>query len=368
MSDPAEDVGSNNEKNLLSSFLLNEQFEDYGLFQMNQEERKRIFNDIRALDVELGRDYRNVLRAEISRMIQITDVPPKLVYYLNDVSVEELIQFICIQKQDQWIRRVLYEFSDCGLWVRSYLSSRNDSIRSYQQWDIKNWHDCYKNLLKDVLYLYAKHGETFVRAMKQFIKPLHFVFNDNWPNYDEMTTEEDMAVRESFDYWDRRDEEQNPYDFEELFSHCLDCVLGYETSKYCGYFLRVVAPWIAGARTALDNSRADFYFYDRERMRMQQEQRLVKFKIEEKDGFFRLKRFISEDERVFMELCGLKSDDEKDQKMKCELKPDVKKSKQQVVASTTNEVASSFHCFTPFPSKGGFSNYQKLTENTLELK
>ncbi|CAP27428.2 Protein CBG07739 [Caenorhabditis briggsae] len=363
MSDPPENVENNNEKNLLSRFLLNEQCADDGLFLMNQEDREKIFNDMRALDVELGRNYRNVLRAEISKTIETEDIPPRLVYYLDDVPVEELIQFICIQKQDQWVSCLLSHLSDCSLRAKEHLSSRNDSFKKYQQWDVKNWHYCYKNLLKDVLYLYAKHGEMFVRALNQFLTPIYHDFIDDDP-----FTEDDSTTSFLDYYIGKRDEEEDPYNCEEFFSHCLDCLVGFETSNNCGYFLRVVAPWIAGAKTALDNSRADLYFYDRERMRMQQEQRLVKYKIEEKNGFFHLKRFDSKEERVLMEGCGVKNDDEKDQKQKSELEPDVKKSKQQIVASTTNEVASSFHRFTPFPSKGGFSHYQKRMENILELK
>ncbi|CAO4386988.1 unnamed protein product [Caenorhabditis nigoni] len=341
MSDPPEDPESNNENNL-SRFLLNKQDnKDYGLFPLDQEERQEIFSDMRAFDF-LGRKYRNVLRAKISDTIFTVQDPPRLINYLDDVPLEELIQFIHTHRK------------------RTTSGSRNNCIQSYQQWDIKNWQDCYKNILKDVFYLYEKHGEMFVRALNHFITPLHNAFIDD-----------DPFAEDDYDdcYIVKRDEKEDPYDFGELFTHCLDCVLGYQTSKDCGYFLQVLAPWLDGAKKALRNSRADFNLYDRERMRIQRKQRLVKFKIEEENGFFVLKNWVAEDQRVSMQMNGVNSEvsKEKEKAKKRKLVIDVTKSKKkQAVASTTIETSSSFHRSTPFPSNGGFSQYKKPTENTLE--
>ncbi|UMM43642.1 hypothetical protein L5515_019069 [Caenorhabditis briggsae] len=119
----------------------------------------------------------------------------------------------------------------------------------------------------------------------------------------------------SHDYYiGQRDEEQSPYDFEELFTHCLHLVLGYHTSRDCGYFLQVLAPWLDGAKKALDNSRADFNLYQRERMRIQKKQQLIKFKIEKDDSLFVLKKYVAEDQRVSMQMDGVKSEISKDKK------------------------------------------------------
>ncbi|CAO4386987.1 unnamed protein product [Caenorhabditis nigoni] len=367
MSDPPENAENNHENNL-SRFVLNMKRKDYGLFQMNQEERERIFNDMRALDKELGRNYRNVLRAEISDTIFTVQDPPRLINYLDDVPVEELIQFICIQKKDdQWIRRVLTDLSRCFLWVEEHLSSRNNYIQSYQQWDRKNWKDCYKNILKDVIYLYEKYGEMFVRALNQFITPLHIAFIDE----DEFDDQDFDTIDGYNDYYlGQRDEAHNPYDFEELFFHCLHLVIGYQISKDCPYFLQVLAPWLDGAKKALRNSRADFNFHDRERMRIQRKQRLAKFDIEKENGYFILKKCVVEDQKVSMQMDGMKNEISKEKKKakKRKLVIDVTKSKKkQAVASTTIEASSSFHRSTPFPSNGGFSQYLlRIQKTTIE--
>ncbi|PIC20661.1 hypothetical protein B9Z55_025779 [Caenorhabditis nigoni] len=349
MSDPPEDPESNNENNL-SRFLLNKQHnKDYGLFPLDQEERQEIFSDMRAFDF-LGRNYRNVLRAKISDTIFTVQDPPRLINYLDDVPLEELIQFIHTQEEDdQWVRRVLTNLSNCSFSVEEHLSSRNNCIQSYQQWDIKNWQDCYENILKDVFYLYEKHGEMFVRALNHFITPLHNAFIDD-----------DPFAEDDYDdcYIVKRDEKEDPYDFEKLFSHCLYYVLECQTSRDCGYYLQVLAPWLNGAKKALRNSRADFNLYDRERMRIQRKQRLAKFKIEKENGFFVLNKYVAEDQKVSMQMDGVKSEIsmEKKKAKKRKLVIDVTKSKKkQEMASTTIETSSSFHRSTPFPSNGGFS-------------
>ncbi|CAO4386990.1 unnamed protein product [Caenorhabditis nigoni] len=362
MSDQPEDAENNHENNL-SRFLLKKQLDkDYGFFPLNQEEREEIFRDMRALDVELGRKYRNVLRAEISDTIFTEKGPPRLINYLDDVPLEELIQFIHAQKEDQWVRRVLSDLSRCFLKVQEHLGSRNNHIQSYQQWHLKNWQDCYKNILKDVFYLYGKHGEMFVRALNQFLTQLHTAFIDE----DEFG-DQDFATIESYnDYIAQRDEVQNPYDIEKLFSHCLHLVLESHTSKDCGYFLQVLAPWLEGAKKALRNSRADFNLHDRERMRIRRKQRLAKFKIEKENGFF-VRKYVAEDQRVSMQTDGVKSEISKEKKKakKRKLVIDVTKSKKkQAMTSTTIETSSPFHRSTPFPSNGGFSQYLLRIQKT----
>ncbi|PIC20663.1 hypothetical protein B9Z55_025780 [Caenorhabditis nigoni] len=365
MSEHPEDA-ENNHENDISRFLMKKHCKkDYGLFPLDQEEREEIFSDMRALDV-LGRNYRNVVRAEISDFILTNRGPPRLVYYFDDVPMEELIQFIHTQEEDdQWVRRLLTNLSD-SLWsVEEHLSSRNNRIQSYQQWDIKNWQDCYKNILKDVFYLYEKHGEMFVRALNQFLTPLHIAFID-----EDLFNEPDVDTIESYnDYIAQRDEVQNPYDIEKLFSHCLHLVLESHTSKDCGYFLQVLAPWLEGAKKALRNSRADFNLYDRERMRIQRKQRLAKFKIEKENGFF-VRKYVVEDQRVSMQTDGVKSEIsmEKKKAKKRKLVIDVTKSKKkQEMASTTIETSSPFHRSTPFPSNGGFSQYLlRIQKTTIE--
>ncbi|CAO4386991.1 unnamed protein product [Caenorhabditis nigoni] len=89
-------------------------------------------------------------------------------------------------------------------------------------------------------------------------------------------------------------------------------------------------------------------------------------KIEkDENGLFVLKKFVPEDEKSSMELSGVKNHSSKAQKRKSEMEHDVTKPKKQVVASTTNEVASAFHRFTPFPNRGGFTHYTMCIQKPI---
>ncbi|UMM43645.1 hypothetical protein L5515_019071 [Caenorhabditis briggsae] len=308
--------------------------------------RETIFTEMRALDVELGRNFRNQLRGTMFKGMEY-GLPPKMISYLSDVSLEELIEFICTRNEEDWINRVLTNLKWELTNSRQNIEDTNNYIRSHHQWNITNWHVCYENILKDVLYLYAKHGKMFVHALAQFITKIGIIFYYEDPHAGGPFAEGFRARQDIL--WDydvcSRDEENIPYNFEDLFYHCLICILKYQVSKDCDYALRVLAPWLVGTKEALDNLDI-FFFYDQERMRKQQQLRLAKYKIEKIHGLFVLKKFAPEDEKS---------------KMKRKL---VIKSKKQVVDSTTNEVASSFHRSTPFPSKGGFSQYQMRDQNT----
>ncbi|PIC20670.1 hypothetical protein B9Z55_025787 [Caenorhabditis nigoni] len=327
--------------------------------------RETLFTEMRSLDAELGRNFRNLLRGTISKGNEYA-LSPKMMTYLSDVSVEELIEFICARNEKYWIKRTLTDLKwDCLSKARQNIEETNKFIRSHHQWDITNWHVCYENILKDVLYLYAKHGKLFVHALAQFITKIGIIFYYEDPlaggPFAEGYRSREMILWEYSEC--SRDEENITYDFEDLFLTCLICILKYQVSMDCGYALSVFAPWLAGAREALDNLDI-FFFYDQERMRKQQQLRLAKYKIEKTHGLFVLKKFTPEVEKSKMELDGVKSDNPKERGKKRKLVIDVRKSKKQVVDNTTSEVESSFHRFTPFPSKGGFSQYQMSNQNT----
>ncbi|PIC20668.1 hypothetical protein B9Z55_025785 [Caenorhabditis nigoni] len=366
MSGQPEDVESNNEDEVplvlsreLLRFYNDEIYRlDLGpyLFEMmDSRVRESAHRDMRALDAKLGRNFRSLLRGTISKGIH-DRLPPKMISYLNDVSVEELIQFLGTWNQEQWTNTTtIIELNACFRCARKYIKNKNNAIISYQQWDVNDYHECFEDILKDVFYLYAKYGEMFVRALTQFIKQLCTVFCTH-PSFAEESRAKKKKSNKHCCGTEKK--EESPYNAERLFFHCLNCILEYQTQEYCGYALRVLTPWLDGAKKALDKSNADLHPYDRKHIRNQQKLNMAGSKIEKNEnGLFVLKKCVAEDARVLMQIDGVKSEISKEGAKKRRLVVDMTKSKKQAVASTTNEVASAFHRFTPFPNKGGFTHY-----------
>ncbi|CAO4386993.1 unnamed protein product [Caenorhabditis nigoni] len=340
----------------------NESLEDYGNRLNNRGlyalvdmwDREKTYTNIRVLDVKLGRNFRNLVRGTISKRMR-DSLPPTMTSYLNDVSAEELIQFLRTWTQEQWFNTTTYPFNTYFASARKSIDSKNKAISSYQQWDVKDYHESFENILKDVFYLYAKHGETFVRALTQFIKQLCTVFCTNRA-FAEKNRARNTSSNKNCCGTEKK--EEFPYDAEKLFFHCLNCILEYQTEEYCGYALRVLTPWLDCAKKALDKSNADFHPYDRKHIRNQQKLRMAGSKIEKNEnGLFVLKECVAEDDKISMQMDDVKIENSKKMAKKRRLVIDVTKSKKQVVASRTNEVASAFHRFTPFPNKGGFTHY-----------
>ncbi|PIC12988.1 hypothetical protein B9Z55_028069 [Caenorhabditis nigoni] len=334
--------------------------------------REKVFKDMRALDVELGRNFRNGLREIIGqRRFDLPSgitpyLPPGMISYLNDVSVEKLIEFICTRNEEVWANKVLADLFHCFFTAKEFIDHRNNFILAYHPWDIDDYEKCYKYILKDALYLYAKHGRMFVHALAEFMMQRSLDFFTDHPDAEGLRARVDCLG----DYRSRsRDEEKNPYDFENLFYHCLGRILVYQRSDYCGYALAVFAPWLAGAKEALNNSRADFRFYDRKYMKKQQEMRLAKYKIEknEENDLYVLKKVVPEERKNSKELDGVKNEISKERAKKRKLDINVIKTKHPVVTHTTKEVSDLFHRFTPFPSKGGFANceYSQIKKNNI---
>ncbi|CAO4386992.1 unnamed protein product [Caenorhabditis nigoni] len=360
MSDQPEDAESNNEGEVPRVLSNEEQlqlYEDYGnrfnsqgfspafLEALDLLTRENTYTKIRLLDLTLGRNFRNLVRGKILKGIRDC-LPPKKISYLNEVSMEELIQFLRSWNQEQWNRTTTSQLNAYIDSAREIIVSTNEAISSYQQWDISDYHVCFEDILKDVFYLYAKHGEIFVRALTQFIKQLCIVFCTTYSIAKENHTRNTNSKKHCCG---TQKKEKCPYDAEKLFFHCLNCILEYQTQEYCGYALRVLTPWLDCAKKALDKSNADFHPYDRKHIRNQQKLRMAGSKIEKNEnGLFVLKKCVVD---------SVKSEISKERPRKRRLVIEVTKSKKQVVASTTNEVASTFHQFTPFPNKGGFAHY-----------
>ncbi|CAO4386994.1 unnamed protein product [Caenorhabditis nigoni] len=368
MSDQPEDAESNNEDEVplvLSRELVNfyndyrnrlDQAQGPFLFEMmDSRVRESAHRDMRALDAKLGRNFRSLLRGKISRGMR-DRLPSKMISYLNDVSVEELIQFLGTWTQEQWTKTTtIILLNSCFKWAREYIKRKNNAISSYQQWDISDYHEGFEDILKDVFYMYANHGEMFVRALTQFIKQLCTVFCTNHAFAEESRARKKKSNKHCCG---TEKKEESPYNAEKLFFHCLNCILEYQTQEYCDYALRVLTPWLDCAKKALDKSNADFHPYDRKHIRNQQKLRIAGSKIEKNEnGRFVLKKCVVKDKRVYVQMDSVKSKCSKERGKKRKLVIDVTKPKKQVVATTTIEVASAFHRFTPFPNNGGFTHY-----------
>ncbi|UMM43508.1 hypothetical protein L5515_018982 [Caenorhabditis briggsae] len=204
--------------------------------------------------------------------------------------------------------------------VKEHNEKKNNFIRSNQQWDIKNYQECFDDILKNVLYLPAKHGEMFVRALTEFLRQYGYVLCG------------DGSAASS-----------------------VSCNIKHQkTAVTLSEFL--LRGWIA-QKKALDNCYADFLSRDRKLMRNQEGKRLFKCKMEKNElDLYVLKECVPEDERISMKLDVVKTDVSKHKAKKRKLDTAVKKLKKPAVAHKTNEISEPFHRFTPFPSKGGFTN------------
>ncbi|CAO4386837.1 unnamed protein product [Caenorhabditis nigoni] len=114
-------------------------------------------------------------------------------------------------------------------------------------------------------------------------------------------------------------------------------------------------------------------------MRIQEGKRLLKCKLKKNalDIYVR-KEFVPKEGRISIKPDVVKTDVSKHKAKKRKLDSAVKKSEQPAVADTTKEIlkqtdplklnhivradtvkkiSEPFHCFAPFPSNGGFTNY-----------
>ncbi|PIC12987.1 hypothetical protein B9Z55_028068 [Caenorhabditis nigoni] len=409
MSDQPYNVASNDEDDIRMGPLSNETWEQYWDFMSPYDAkgeralrlREKVFRNMRVLDAELGRIFRNLFRPTIYRIMDF-EFPSSMISYLNDFSVEELIKMICTRHQEEWPKKVHYHSVESLASVRRYNDRINNSIRSYYQWDIDDYQKCYDDILKNVLYLHAKHGEMLVRALTQFMRQNGYVLCEDVSCSRGNVTRQQLFGETRSEFFANRphprrivprmqkaerihyrpdftDDEKNPHDFQELFDNCLDCVLKYQTSSDCGYALRIFAPWLDSAKKALDNSHADFLPRDRKLMRIQEGKRLLKCKLKKNalDIYVR-KEFVPKEGRISMKPDVVKTDVSKHKTRKRKLDIAVKKSKKPAVAHTTKEIlkqtdslklkhivgadtvkniSEPFHCLAPFPSNGGFTNY-----------
>ncbi|PIC20666.1 hypothetical protein B9Z55_025783 [Caenorhabditis nigoni] len=166
MSDQPEDAESNNEGEVPRVLSNEEQlqlYEDYGnrfnsqgfspafLEALDLLTRENTYTKIRLLDLTLGRNFRNLVRGKILKGIRDC-LPPKKISYLNEVSMEELIQFLRSWNQEQWNRTTTSQLNAYIDSAREIIDSTNEAISSYQQWDVNDHHECFEDILKDVFY------------------------------------------------------------------------------------------------------------------------------------------------------------------------------------------------------------------------
>ncbi|CAP25818.1 Protein CBG05317 [Caenorhabditis briggsae] len=387
MSDQPNNVESSDDDDIRIGPLPNQSWDQYWDFMDPYDAkgeralrlREKVFRNMRVLDAELGRNFRSLFRKAIYAIIDY-EIPTSMISRLNDFSVEELIKLICTQNQEVWPKSVHHISVRSLSRVKEHNEKKNNFIRSNQQWDIKNYRECFDDILKNVLYLHAKHGEMFVRALTEFLRQYGYVLCGDGSGIHGYVTRQKLFGKTRSEFFadhplpkriaprmqiserecrpDFTDEEQNPYDFKKLFHSCLECVLQYQTSEDCGYAFRIFAPWLDSAKKALDNCYADFLPRDRKLMRNQEGKRLFKCKMEKNElDLYVLKECVPEDERISMKLDVVKTDVSKHKAKKRKLDTAVKKLKKPAVAHKTNEISEPFHRFTPFPSKGGFTNY-----------